>query len=1516
MKKIFTLFVLLFVVARFELAAQLQCGIQASFTYGCPPLVVNFFDQSTGGATGHFWDFDNNGVGNSTQQNPVYTFVNPGTYNVKHIITNGSQVDSCNIIIKVFMPPAANFTSPNPTGCILPCHNVSLINLATPGESPILEYVWDFGDGTLPVSLFPPQANTTHCYNQTGSFAVTLIVRDSNTCQSNFTIPGYVAIGNKPTITASAAPTQSCNSPTLVSFTSSGSSPNGGVSYQWFFGNGGNSTLQNPTQVYFNGIYDPYVVISDALGCKDSAFMHVEITKVDAGFTVANTNVCRNIPMQFTDTSNFAATWLWNFGDGTTSTQQNPLKTYTTNGTYTVTLTVSYNGCVDTETKTAYITVTDPVQFTFTANDTSDCYAPFTVNFTSVASGPAASYLWDFGDGNTSNQQNPIHTYTAEGSFTVSLSVANAAGCVNTKTYNNYINVHVIDAVFDLDSNNGCTPMTVTFTNSSTSNVPITSYQWFFGDGTSSSVANPVHVYNTAGQFIPYLIITNADGCKDTMFYPGVVNVGGGITPNFLAVPLIQCVNQTVAFSNLTVGADGTTKYFWEFGDGTTSTLINPVHEYSDTGYYDVKLTVIHQGCSVAIEKIKYILIVVPKAQFGFQFNCTNPTTVAFVDSSQGAHTWFWDFGDGTTSTQQNPTHTFPAQAPYVVTLVVTNNTTGCVDSMKKTLPIGTPQAKFSADTIAGCASFKVTFRDSSIFASSWLWLFGDGTSSNKQNPTKTYADTGKYTVTLIINPGQPCTDTLVKVQYITVYGVKAALEAIPPLGCSPLTVQFRDSSTSYMGSVVAWTWAFGTGDSSFIQHPTYTYSSNNPSANFIVRLTVRDSNGCSATRVFNGVKTYNPTANFVSDTIVCPGESVKFTNQSIGSNTYTWFFGDGTTSTQANPTHTYTAAGVYSVTLVARNTASGCTDTVTKMNYMYVDTPIADFFVTSDFAPCPPFPVQFYNASNRMDIQWLWYFGDGDTSTFKDPLHVYFYPGDYDVTLIAFDSSGCSDTMTKVAYIRVRGPYGVFTASQDSGCVPVTITITGSVFSTVTSVADMGDGVAFLDSLNVTYDYAEVGTFYPVYTLTDSLGCVVSYPVDTLVIGAIPYPDLPNDTTVCKGNYVQFNLPLGDSFVWTADQTPNYLSCTNCSNPVSTAPDTITYYVTATTNIGCTASDTIVVNVDALPIIFPGVSYRICPGDTLQLSAGPNVQAAVWTPNLFIDDTNLVSPKVWPPDTTIYRVTGTNQTGCSISRIVRINVIEKVVAELDFTDTLLCEGGAVQLSLNVLEASYLDTTFRWIPSAHLNNAFIEDPTFAAPHGTYSYIVITGGGHCIADTDQVTITVAPKPAVEAGDDKIVAVGTEVQLWAASPNPVTYSWTPAVDSFSCVNCRRPFVTVTTNQVVYAHAVNQWGCAASDSVVLKVVDCDPAAVFVPNVFTPNNDDLNDRLYVRGIGLNRLEYFRVFDRWGRLVFETKNINEGWDGTVNGVNADVATYAYVVKAYCSSNAIVEKSGNVTLVR
>jgi len=1513
----YLLFFFMMLISVGRVSSQVVASFSASAQFGCPPLVVNFTDQSTGNPTSWQWILGNGNT--STNENPTANFTQPGVYVVIEIVSNATSKDTFVMPIRVYQPPTDSFTSINHVGCANPCHMDSFINLTVAGSSPVTQYAWDFGDGSLAQSGF----DVTHCYTHTGVFSVILVARDSNGCESNKTLTDYEVVGLPPTATISASPNQTCNTSLLVHFTGSGTSTNGPITYEWYFGNGGTSAQQNPSETYSTGIYNPIFIVTDSIGCQDTAKTQIAVTDVHAAFGASNTNACSGLTVQFNDSSNFANSWLWNFGDGQTSTSQNPTHVYSATGTYTVSLVVAYGPCKDSVTRTNYIHVTQPINFTFSASNTTSCTAPFTVNFSNTAVG-ASSYTWSFGDGNGSAIADPSHTYTSPGNYTVSLGVTNASGCVNTQTDSDLIVIGNPTSSISVDSFHGCSPVTLDFTAGPVTNGPVT-YQWIFGDGGSSTAATTHYTYNNQGSFLPMLIITNAAGCKDTIVASDSVKVGSTLVPSFTAAPLVQCIDQVVNFTNLTLGGGANTTYLWNFGDGQTSHLTNPTHTYSDTGKYNITLTVINEGCASDTERLKYILIVVPKAQFKFSFNCNSPTDVTFRDTSEGAQTWLWEFGDGTTSNlQYPPVHHYATAGSYTIVLIVTNAVTGCVDSTKETLPIGNPHVAFGSSVTSGCRNLLVQFSDSSTLATSWLWKFGDGGVSSLENPSHTYTDTGRFKVTFIVNPGSLCPDTAYG--FITVYGIIGDLVAHPPVGCSPLTVQFEDSSTSYMGTVNSWKWRFGVGnDSSILKDPMFTYNGAN---NYTANLTVTDSHGCvgSFSKV---ISVKSVVAFFTSDTIVCPGENAHFDNLSTNAQDFLWQFGDGTTSTDSNPVHPYATTNEYYVTLVAINTTYGCRDTFTSSVPVHVDTPHIDFSPSSTFAQCPPFPVQFTNNSNRNDLHWMWYFGDGDTSTAANPYHIYIYPGYYTVTLVGTDSFGCEGSKTYVNLIQIKGPIGHFVVAPTVGCVPLTVNFSGTTQSTASSIFVPGPGAVYDNQINMAYTYNISGAFQPTYTLTDSFGCTVLYVLPYIIVGSYPYPNLPPDTTVCKGNYVQLSLPAGDSlqvgetYQWTSNLNQSFLTCDTCSDPISTSPDTITYYITSTSIYAvngdtafCAAKDTFTVNVDALPLIFPGIDFRICPNDTLQLHAGPNVTEAVWTPDLFISDTSNPNPKAWPPDTTIYRVTGTNEAGCSISRIVRVWPITKVVANIAVSDTTVCAGAVVPVNVIVTQASINDTTFEWSPAKYLNSPDLQDATAILPPGNYDYTVIVRSETCIADTATMHIIVSSDPDLEAGDNQTVAVGTTVQLYAASHQNVNYTWTTAADSFSCTDCRRPFVTVSQSETVYVTAENEYGCKTVDSVQLKVVGCDSKMVFVPNTFTPNGDGLNDVLYVRGAGLRELEYFRVFDRWGNLIFESHNLSEGWDGKIAGKDADLATYVYVLRGICSSGSVVDLSGNVTLVR
>ena len=989
-RKITSIFVLLtaWVIG---LQAQVTCSFTASTQSGCPPLLVSFTDNSTGNPTTEFWDFDNGDTTHITDPSDI-SFSQPGIYNVLHIVSNGSSIDSMFMQIRVFQPPTDSFSSVNNIGCNTPCHMVDFSNLTIPGQAAVYDYVWDFGDGSLPVQTY----NASHCYSQAGSFQVTLVSKDSNGCQTSKIIPNFVIIKPGPKGNLSVNPSQSCTSPLNVSFTGGGSSPNGAVTYEMFYGNGNTSVQPNSTQTYTNGIYNPYLIVTDSLGCVDTATVQVAVTVIQAGFKVSTNNACTRTTITFTDTSNYASSWQWDFGDGSGSTLQNPTHSYSSTGTYSISLTVGYNGCTGTTTYSNYLTVNQGVSYTIAGNDTAACVAPLTVNFTNTATG-VTNFSWSFGDGATSTLSNPTHTYIAPGTYSVTLDIISPSGCINQVIKSNYIVIGKPSGELYVDSTHGCAPLTLKFADSIQSTSPVVSYHWIFGDGGTSAQQSPTYTYATGGVYLPEMIFTNANGCSDTLFLADSIKVGYSLIPAFTATPVIQCADQLITFTNQTQDTTSETTYLWEFGDGQNSTLRDPMHMYADTGFFSVTLIVTNQGCATDTEKINYIDIVVPKAIFSYKFNCSNPTAVTFADSSEGAQTWLWEFGDGTTSTLQNPPiHNYPSQGNYVVTLIVTNSTTGCLDSTSQTLPIGTPDANFSSNHTSGCAPLTIQFKDSSVFASSWLWNFGDGVTSNLENPSHIYSTPGKYTVKLIINPGAGCTDTVTKVNYITVYGITGKIGTDPGIGCVPLNVSLYDSTNSYMGSVLTWHWTVNDLDTFDTKNTSYLFDST---GTFPVSLIVTDTHGCKNT-FFTTVSVIKIKPAFISDTAVCPGESVHFTNQSLNGNSYIWYFGDGDTSHQVNPVHQYTASNTYSVSLVVISNY-GCRDTITKANLVNVDTPNVSLTVSSEYSPCPPFPVQFTNTSTRPGLTWYWQFGDGDTSTAYQPLHVYFFPGSYNVTLI-----------------------------------------------------------------------------------------------------------------------------------------------------------------------------------------------------------------------------------------------------------------------------------------------------------------------------------------------------------------------------------------------------------------------------------------------------------------------------------------------------------------------------------
>lgn len=461
----------------------------------------------------------------------------------------------------------------------------------------------------------------------------------------------------------------------------------------------------------------------------------------DNGFEAPST-------VTFTNTSTNATTYEWDFGDGSAKvTTEAPVHTYENTGSYTVTLQAKSGSKSNSATATITIVDATPVAaFTYVSNN--NFTTPSEITFTNTSTS-AVSYEWDFGDGSDPvTDENPVHTYAATGDYTVTLIATNGAK-TDTETADISITPEEPEANFTFVSNNDFhTPSEITFTNTSTSAM---SYVWDFGDGSSTSTdENPVHTYATTGSYTVTLTATNETLTNEktatieiTPFQP-VANFTH-VSNNGYHAPSI------VTFTNTSEHA---ASYLWDFGDGTaTSTAQNPVHTFTAVGSYDVKLTVTNE--TLTAEKIVTIEITQFEPIANFTHTSNNgyhtPSIVTFTNTSQHASTYLWDFGDGTTSTAQNPAKTYSTTGSYTVKLTATS---GALSNEKTAVIQITPFQPVAAFTHTSnngyIAPSNITFTNTSTNAASVVWDFGDGSpTTTTANPVHSYATPGTYTVTL-----------------------------------------------------------------------------------------------------------------------------------------------------------------------------------------------------------------------------------------------------------------------------------------------------------------------------------------------------------------------------------------------------------------------------------------------------------------------------------------------------------------------------------------------------------------------------------------------------------------------------------------------------------------------------------------------------------------------------------------------------------------------------------------------
>ncbi|WP_306452327.1 PKD domain-containing protein [Foetidibacter luteolus] len=1422
--------------------AQPKAAFTANITSGCPPLVVQFQDNSTGNPTGYRWDLGNGDV--STEQNPGAIYVSPGTYNVKLVVTGADGKDSLlkTGYIVVYALPAIDFSAATLTGCA-PLE-VVFTDKSTAGSGSIVERIWDFGDGKISTST-----NPSTIYIVADTFSVALTLRNSFGCRQTVQLTDYITVNGGMQSGFSYSYINACKPPTPVSLVNE-TTPLANYTYQWLFGDGSTASSLNPSYTYTRaGDFNVQLITSDEFGCSDTAAKTISIGTVKADFSLP-ANTCVNGASVFTNASAprpTSATWY--FGDGSTATGIDASHSFKSPGDYTVKLVADFGSCVDSITKTITISNKPVIAFN-TIGTLETCTIPNTVQFTNTSTG-ASAYQWYFGDGGTALTANASHTYTEKGDYDVKLVAVTDGGCTDSLVKKALVKIGPpkITKFQNLPAK-VCLPATVKFEPVINSPEPITTYVWSFGDGTTSNEASPSHAYTLPGSYTVSLIATTASGCADTLKYANAVVAGEKPKAAFSADPLESCARLPIKFKDLSTGK--ITDWFWNFGDGTSSTLQNPSHIYKDTGHFSITLTVMSAGCEDSVTIKEYIHIKPPVSRFTTVVDCSQPYFKQFTNRSIDATSYTWNFGDGNTSTEFNPKYTYAKPGNYRVKLSVANGQ--CTDEYETSVLVIDEKPGFSYT--AQSAGTDLCRNDSVVFTANnynidniagFSWVYGDGSTSGfgKSFSSKTYryTKTGSFEPMLVTRDVLGCRDTVKKAINFNVYGPDAAF--VNDAGtCINGSIEFTDKTkTDGTHPITQWIWSYGDGQQQTIATSPVSHQYTTADS-FDVKLTVKDAFGCvdSVTKR-NAVIITQPLADFKPrDSIRCTSSSVGFTNLSEGLDlTYKWYYGNGKQGTTKNPGHTYAAEGIYTVALKVTD-RFGCTDSITKANIVTISNPRAAFTVTDTFATCPPLLIEPVNTSSGYSSV-SWNFADGNTSDVYEPEHLFPQGGDYKVTLVAQGFGNCTDTASQL--IVLKGPSGRFTYPKLDSCAPASVPFVAEVKNTTTYIWGFGDGVTITAGSSTKHTYKEAGNYLPNLVLIDNNNCKVGIAgKDTLQIAGIKAAFVPELISNCDSAVIRFR----DSSLTFNDEATTYnwvfgdgTVLNNRKNPAHAFNATGNYTVRLVVNskLGCRSTASMEVNttVNPSPKITITAPDSVCVATAMQFaSANADATPATYKWLFAGNDTSaLQNPGYTYATAGSYTASliATNTFGCADTADHPLLVLNPPTVNAG-ADNSLCLGQTTNLQATGA------TTYQWAAHPSLSCTNCAAPMAAPDTATTYYVTGTTVAGCSA-TDSVLVSVKMplQLTVSAGDT--LCVGQKVQLTASGAE--TYQWQPA-SLLTNPNSFNPEASPATTTTFTVTGSDNQGCFKETATVTITVYPKPSFNIIDS-FKNLNIGLRDTL-----------------------------------------------------------------------
>jgi gliding motility-associated-like protein len=1040
------------------------------------------------------------------------------------------------------------------------------------------------------------------------------------------------------------------------------------------------------------------------------------------------------------------------------------------------------------------------------------------------------------------------------------------------------VNLNTVDARFSTSDTTACAPTTVQFNDLSVADSTIVAWGWIFGDGATSFAQNPSHTYTVAGVYTAQLQVTTSTGCIDTASLVITINA----LPAVAAGPdRTICINDTATL----LGTGGVIYQWSPAGSLSDANVVSPQAFPTNTTTYGLTVTDANgcQGTSQVIVNVNPLPVVTTTPS---QELCNGDVLQLNATGGVG---YLWTPASGLScNTCPNPiANPFsPTNLVHTYTVQVTD-TNGCINTGSTTITrLLLPGITINPDTTI-CFGNAVEISGGSMQPFTYLWQPSAGLACDTCSTTIASPDsTTTYTLTATGVNGCPRSEEIT----ITVNPLPIAVTSPDTTICHRQTVELTASG----GVDYVWT-------------PTQGITCGNacnmvvaaPDSSVTYTVLVTDANGCQSTAEIDVVVHQLEAIFTLSDSSACTPQYITLTDQSSGDNpivSWLWNLDDGGLANTQNTTVTYSTPGRREIVLLIQD-SYGCMDTAMQLVDM-LPSPVA--IGGPDTTICFGQVAQLQGFGGQI---FVW---SGDQ-----------YISDPNIANPTVKPTTTTDYFLRTEFLNGCTAFDTVKVSVNALPIPA---INGD------TVACFGDSLRFTatggsdyvwtpttylttSTLPNTTAYAAQDITYTVL-VTDTNGCAA---VDSIVLKVNPVPAItvsPN-VDICLGESANLEVSGAIDYAWGPNQD---ISCLDCTNPAATPTESVTYLVVGYNEFGCSTLDTVRVNVRPLPTVQTIADVTLCNSETLELTtSATGATGFIWTANGQPDAT-IQSPMIAPTISTTYIVEAYNQYGCNDFDTVNVKVIETILAAVS-DGAIICEGQNVNLSVDILETGLSGYTITWLPESMFNNPNRLSQTFFPGESMTVQVVINSEG-CAADTQSINIVVNSLPTVDLGPNRTVLMGEYVTLNAnTTGNIAEYYWSPN-DSLDCSDCDNISFNAWGSNTYNVFVTDVNGCTAEDDVSVKVLTTCEQDIFVPNSFSPNNDKSNDVLYVRSHSFEQIKVFRIFDRWGNLVFETSDIEQGWNGIYHNSMVDPGVFVYYLEGTCPNGGDVFLKGNVTVLR